>query len=276
MLTLARWAVLVEEHYSRPARDADADGYRMGEGWSHRRAVSGAGATGDRPHAARRDGAGALPPRLARRAAGEGPKRRREDWPGTCPGHPIVGGSGATSAWRGARHRDDRSRLGAGDETSGGRGHRPRRPHLPRRDRQPRAGHTRDRRHRNGHVVDHDGRRRDRVVRRRRRRLRLSRPAAGPCRADEPRGSAAATHPHDDERGEPRRGVLLVVPAQRRRRPGTPRVHHRHPRARAPHGAAAPRSRSPTASSDGRSSASQLDTPTRASTSSIDWPRAWR
>ena len=66
VLTLARWAVLVEGHYSQLRGAADADGYRMGEGWPQRRALSGAGEAGNRPHPARRDGAGALPPRLAR------------------------------------------------------------------------------------------------------------------------------------------------------------------------------------------------------------------
>ena len=46
VLTLARWAVLVEAHYSQLRQHADADGYRMGEGWSQRRALSGAGEAG--------------------------------------------------------------------------------------------------------------------------------------------------------------------------------------------------------------------------------------
>ena len=223
------------------ARHADADGHRMGEGRPQRRAVSRAGAARDRPRAARPDGPGALPPRRARAScwsrAEASARRLARGLPASSDQRRIW----SNCSRRGARHRDDRSRLGAGDEARGGGGHRPRRPHLPRRDRQPRAGHTRDRRHRNGHLVDHDRRRRHRVVRRRRRRLRLSRSAADPCRADEPRGPAASTHAHDDERRESRRGVLVVVPAQRRRRPGAPRVHHRNPRPRAPDGAAAAR-----------------------------------
>ena len=39
ILTLARWACLIEDHYTRQARPADADGHRVGQGWAHGRAV---------------------------------------------------------------------------------------------------------------------------------------------------------------------------------------------------------------------------------------------
>ena len=56
ILTLARWAVLVEEHYSR-AGLAVTDGYRVGQGWPERRAVSRAGTARDGAHTARPAGA---------------------------------------------------------------------------------------------------------------------------------------------------------------------------------------------------------------------------
>ena len=49
---------------------------------------------------------------------------------------------------RDPRHLDHRPRLGADHEARRGDRHRPRRPHLPRRHRQPRARPARDRRHR--------------------------------------------------------------------------------------------------------------------------------
>ena len=49
---------------------------------------------------------------------------------------------------RGAGHRQDRSRLGADHEEGRGDRHQPRRPHLPRGDRQPRARPAGRRRHR--------------------------------------------------------------------------------------------------------------------------------
>ena len=67
-------------------------------------------------------------------------------------GHAVGGRSRATSARRGPRHRNDRSRLGAGDEAGGGDRDRPRRPHLPRRHRQPRARRARVVGTGNGHV----------------------------------------------------------------------------------------------------------------------------
>ena len=75
------------------------------------------------------------------------------------------------------------------------------------------------------------GRRSDGVVRGRRRGIRLSRPAARAHRTDEPRRPAEAADAHDDERGESRRSLLPVVPAERRRGPGAARVHHQQPRA---------------------------------------------
>jgi pyruvate, water dikinase len=54
-----------------------------------------------------------------------------------------------------------------------------------------------------------DGRGCDRVVCGRRRRLRLSRPAAGARRADEPRGPAAPANAHHDERGNPAEAFSL-------------------------------------------------------------------
>ena len=131
------------------ARHADADGHRMGQGRPHRRAVSRAGAA--RKPSTRSETRWCSSASSSRRAASVLAKGRSVgEKIGQGPARVIrsVGRSGATAAGRGARHRDDRPRLGAGHEARGGGRHRSRRPHLPRRHRQPRAGHPGDRRHR--------------------------------------------------------------------------------------------------------------------------------
>ena len=45
VLELARWACMIEEHYSELAGKLDADGHRMGQGRLHRRTLYPAGAT---------------------------------------------------------------------------------------------------------------------------------------------------------------------------------------------------------------------------------------
>ena len=60
VLTLARWACAIEEHYSALRRPSAADGHRVGEGRHHRRAGHRAGAARDGPF---REDRGRRPPR---------------------------------------------------------------------------------------------------------------------------------------------------------------------------------------------------------------------
>ena len=78
-------------------------------------------------------------------------KRRREDRPRTGARDQERAGPPAVQGGRGARHRQDRPRLGADHEEGRGDRHEPRRPDLPRRDRQPRARAPGGRRHRARH-----------------------------------------------------------------------------------------------------------------------------
>ena len=215
----------------------------MGQGRDDRRALPGAGAARNRPCAAQRSGARALPSRRPRRRHRHGPQRRRENWPGAREGHRDDRGSGPAPIRRSARHRNDRPRLGAGHEARRRRRHRSRWPHLPRGHRQSRARHTCRRRHRWRHLSDRVRWGGHRVVRGRGGRIHLPWPAPDPRGTDKPGGAAADANRDDDERGQSGRGVLPVVPAERRCGLGAPRVHHQRPRAHASDGAASPGAR---------------------------------
>ena len=142
VLTLADYAITIEDHYSAQGRPAHADGHRVGQGRHRRRALHRAGAARDgRLAAARRrcsrttrsTGQGKV---LATgRAVGE-PMRRRHG-----PGRHRRPPARRVPARRGAGRRHDDARLGAGDEDRGRGRHQPRRPHLPCRDRRARARH---------------------------------------------------------------------------------------------------------------------------------------
>jgi hypothetical protein len=69
-------------------RCSNADGHRMGQGWSGRRHLHRPGAAGDGRVAARGAGVRDLHPQGSRRGAGKGPRRRRKD-----------------RRWKGARHQ---------------------------------------------------------------------------------------------------------------------------------------------------------------------------
>ncbi len=137
----------------------------------------------------------------------------------------------------GAGHPHHRPGLGAGHEAGGGDRHRPRRAHLARRHRQPRAGAAGHRRHRRrhpgparragGHGV-----------------LRRGRP--GPClrglRRGRGGGGRPRRHPGDPHQGDaqprqPGGGLPLVAAACRRRRPGADGVRGLQPGQGAPDGA---------------------------------------
>ena len=88
VLTLARWACCVEEHYSRLRGHADADGHRVGEGRPHAASCSSC------RRGRRRSTRSETPMVLERfhldargERAGDGPERRREDRPGARPRH---------------------------------------------------------------------------------------------------------------------------------------------------------------------------------------------
>ena len=183
--TLARYALLVEEHYGRP----------MDIEWGKD------GITGEiyllqaRPETVQsRKGQTIQRYKLRKRSAviSRGPKHRPPDRGRSCPGHPRRRGHAPDSARRRARRRHDRSGLGARHEAGRGRRDQPGRPHLPRRHHRPRAGHPgrgrlrkrhrADQRRRPGHGFLRRGRRRIRLRRRpavRRAAHRTRQPAAG-------------------------------------------------------------------------------------------------
>ncbi len=74
------------------------------------------------------------------------PQRRQQDRRRAASASSRTPPTCASSSRRGARHRQDGSRLGADHEEGGRDRDQPRRPHLPRGDRQPRARRARDRR----------------------------------------------------------------------------------------------------------------------------------
>ena len=148
VLELARYGVAIETHYTQRAGERAADGHRVGQGRPHAAALHRAGAARDGARAPRPGAADDLHARAARTGAGEGPRRRHADRrrPGRAPRQrrrdaPLPAGLRAG-------HGDDRSRLGADPQARGGDRHRPRRPHLPRGDREPRARHSLRGRHR--------------------------------------------------------------------------------------------------------------------------------
>ena len=182
VLALADAAIEIEDHYSRKAGAADADGHRMGQGRRGRPALHRAGASRDRRIAT---AASASSMNIAWQA------RREVRVSGRAVGGRIaagkvarrssdVGAARRVPAGRGARGRHDHARLGHGDESSRRGRHQPRRAHLPRRHRGARAGHSgRGRLRRRDDEAAHR-RRGHRVLRRRCRRA-GSTPA--PCRS---------------------------------------------------------------------------------------------
>ena len=100
----------------------------------------------------RRDVDRDLPPAGAGHGARQRPERRREDRPGAgARDQERAATSQQFQRRRGPGHRQDRSRLGADHEEGRRHRHQPRRPHLPRGHRQPRAGPAGRRRHRARH-----------------------------------------------------------------------------------------------------------------------------
>ena len=86
VLQLAQWACAIEEHYSKLAGKPSADGYRMGEGRHHRRALYSPGAAGNGPRAESREQLhrNLRADRRTRRSADVGRRGRRKDRPRTA------------------------------------------------------------------------------------------------------------------------------------------------------------------------------------------------
>ena len=132
---LARYAVSIEQHYGRPM---DIEWALDGNDGQH---LHPAGAAGDREVARRRQCAAPLSVEGTRGAARDGTRDRTEDRPGDGAARQVGGGDGARGRRRCARHRDDRSGLGAGDEARERDRHQSRRTHVSRGDHRARTGH---------------------------------------------------------------------------------------------------------------------------------------
>ena len=197
VLTLARWAVVIEEHYS--ARRGDADGHRVGQGRRDRRAVHRAGPARDRASRS----AGHELERYAPDEPRHGVLRRRAGRSGEA----IGAGPVASIATRREMATFQPGEVLVTDitdpdwepmmKTAARDRHRPRRANLPRRDRRPRAGHPGDRRAPGGATsVLATGPGGHRVVRRGRGRPGLRRRAPTfDGRGDRPGRPAAHPHP---------------------------------------------------------------------------------
>ena len=154
ILTLARWGCAIEDHYSRMRGTRHADGHRMGQGrdapasCSSCRPVPRRSTRSSEPHRSWSSiGCASADPVLAT-GRSVGRQDRRRDRCASFRTPPICA---LFQTGRSAGHRQDGSRLGADHEEGGGHRHQPRRPHLPRGDRQPRARRAGHRRHRARH-----------------------------------------------------------------------------------------------------------------------------
>ena len=137
---LARYAVAIEQHYGRPMD------IEWGTRRRRRRALHPAGAAGDGEVARRRQCAAPLSVEVDTRSCS-----RRDARSARRSARARCGWSSRRRRWiacrrRRARHRDDRSRLGAGDEARQRDRHQSRRTHVPRGDHRARTGHSGGRR----------------------------------------------------------------------------------------------------------------------------------
>ena len=173
VLELSRWAIAIEDHYSKVARAPDPDGHRVGQGRAHRSAVRRAGATGDRPLAARAAQDRDLQAARQGRGARARQERRRQGRRRSRAGARPPRGSLDVSRGGDPRGRRDRTGLGAGAATRRRGGDRQGRPHLSRGDRVARAGPAVRGRHPGRDASARDGQRGHGFVRRGRRGTRL-------------------------------------------------------------------------------------------------------
>ena len=169
VLSLADYAIKVEDHYSAQGRPSDAHGHRMGKGRRGRPTLYRPGAARDRCLASARR-------RRSRPIAlkGTGPsarhrsRGRREDRRRAVRVVADVHDLAAFRPGESSGRRHDEPGLGAGDEDRRRHRHQSRRPHLScrhRRARARRAGRRRRRGRDGGAPVESHG---DRFLRRRR------------------------------------------------------------------------------------------------------------
>jgi pyruvate,water dikinase len=134
VIELARYAVIIEQHYGRPMD------IEWGKDGARRQALHPAGPPRDGEEPGRGQGRAALQaqghgtcwPRAAPSARRSAPARC--GWCARCP-------RWTGAARRRAGHRHDRPQLGAGDEARQRHRHQPRRAHLPRGHHRARTGH---------------------------------------------------------------------------------------------------------------------------------------
>ena len=133
---LARYALVIEEHYGR-AMDIE---------WGKDGQDGKLYILQARPETVKSQSAGKAEYRYKLkgkgRGAGRGPRHRPEDRyrPGAAGAQPVRDGQGPARRRAGDRH--DRPELGAGHEARLGHRHQPRRAHLPCRHHRARAGHS--------------------------------------------------------------------------------------------------------------------------------------
>ena len=205
----------------------------------------------------------------------DGPERRRaRSPPDRSASFRARADLRSVPAGRSPRHRQDGSRLGADHEEGRRHRHQSRRAHVPRRDRQPRAGRAGHRRHRNRHRAS---RRTARSSRCRAPRATLGSSMTARCRSTSS-ASISRTSPRPRTKimmnvGNPDEAFALsFIPNDG---VGLARIEfiisnvHRHP----PDGAGRLR-RSSRAGASRRSTDSRPAMPTSRSSSSTGWPKA--
>ncbi len=228
ILKLARWACLIEDHYTA----------RRGQPTPMDMEWAKDGRTGElfivqaRPETVQSQKRPETIEVYRLQDQGPGarhwPERRRENRPGSRARDQTGAGPAPVPRRRCARHRQDRSRLGADHEKGRCHRHESRRPDLPRGHRQPRTGSARRRRHRTRHRAASRRTGRHGLWRRGRYRVRLRRPARLRRRSSGPAQTGTPQNQDHDERRQSRGSVPALVCPQRRRRPGPRGIHHLH------------------------------------------------
>ena len=227
ILQLARWACIIEDHYSAKKGHASP----MDIEWAKD------GQTGElfivqaRPETVQsRKQLDTIETsdQTARPRARHRSQRRRTHRHRPRARHPERPVHQPVPPRRNPRNRQDRPRLGADHETGRRHHHQPRRPHLPRRHRQPRTRRPRHRRHRARHRTPPRRPARHRLLRRGRHRFCVRRQTPLHRTKDRPQEPRPAQDQSDDERRQPRGSLLALLHSQQRRRPRPHGIHHHH------------------------------------------------
>ena len=245
IISLAKQALIIEEHYGTPMD------IEWGKDGDDRQIVYFAGAAGDGAKPRRADHP-ALHAEGPLDLAGERPQHRPAHRRRSRARHPGREGNVARAGGRRAGRRHDRSGLGTGDEARRRHRHQSRRPDLP-------CGHHCARaRHSGGGRLRHRDQRhprksgRDRLLRRRRHRACVRRHAGIRPAAHRTRFAAGDPGENHDEHRQSRPGVRVRRLAAQRRRPRTPGIHHQSHDRRASARAAGIRQAKPRAQGDHR------------------------